>query len=97
MSAEEIALDHASNRVNNSVSVRSSSRRTAMSDTDVRAKVLDVLSQESAPLGTRVLYEKLRDMDIDDGRARRAVVRLAVEHRIDVAPDLTVSRVPEPT
>ncbi len=66
------------------------SRRFSMSDREVGNVVLDVLEKEAAPIEPYALYARLEGMHIGQFQGRRAVVDLAVAHKVEITADGTV-------
>ena len=61
-----------------------------MTEIEIKAKVLEVLENQGVPVLPGDLYSKLEKMDIQEFDSRRAVVNLAVEHKITITPDRRV-------
>ena len=70
-----------------------------MTMTDVADKILEVLGSEKTPITPTSLYDRLKDMHVRESQSRRAVLDLAVEHRIEITSDRKVrlSTLPHPT
>jgi len=61
-----------------------------MTDVEVESKVLELLAKETVPVRPTLLYSKLKDMHVDEIQSRRAVVELAVQHKIEVTSNRRV-------
>jgi hypothetical protein len=86
--ANDPILDTTKKSDNNPLPGTSDTRSSVMSDTEAEVKILEFLQSASVPVTPQHLYENLgRFHHITELQSRRAVVDLAVQHKVEVTLD----------